>query len=307
MGIVKNDLRGGNMYLYKITNKINQKVYIGITNDYKRRWANHGLENSVISKAIQKYGKENFNFEILFKNVSLEEIDNLEKEQIKIYDCLVPKGYNVDKGGRYNGGEGKALQGEKNGNSLLTVEEVRYIKNNRNLPMYVLYDLFSDKISYETFKKVYKNKTYLNIKPTVEEYPNNIQFSSQFSSKAKLDYREICELRKKYFEGIYWKEAYKPFKELYPNELVFWKIYTGKQYSLVMPEVFTKERKDYHSGLGSQGSRNSRAKLTETDVKNIRKLHQEGKTNSDIYVLYPQVSKTSIRDIINNKTWKNIL
>lgn len=73
-----------------------------------------------------------------------------------------------------------------------------------------------------------------------------------------------------------------------------------------MPEVFTKENQDFHAGLGSIGARNGRAKLAEKDVKNIRQLHREGKSNSEIYVLYPQVSKTSIRDIINNKTWKNI-
>lgn len=28
------------MYVYKITNKINQKTYIGITNNYTRRWSN---------------------------------------------------------------------------------------------------------------------------------------------------------------------------------------------------------------------------------------------------------------------------
>ena len=295
------------MYLYKITNLINQKVYIGITNDYKRRWANHGLENSAISKAIRKYGKENFKFEVLFKNVSIEEIDELEKEQIKLHNCLVPNGYNVEKGGRYNGGEGKSRQGEENGNSILTYDEAKFIKDHRDTPMYVLYDLFSEKISYEAFKKVYKNKTYLNIEPTVEEYPNNLQFSGQFSSRAKLSYQEVCDLRKQYLDGVFWETAYQSFKELYPNKIVFWKVYTGKQYSLVMPEVFTKERKDYHASLGSQGSKNGRAKLTEEDVRNIRRLNKEGKTNSEIYVLYPQVSKTSVRDIINYKTWKNIL
>ena len=39
--------------------------------------------------------------------------------------------------------------------------------------MYVLYEQFSDKISYETFKKCYKHQTYKNLNPTVEEYPNN--------------------------------------------------------------------------------------------------------------------------------------
>lgn len=28
------------MYVYKITNTINNKVYIGITNNYKKRWSN---------------------------------------------------------------------------------------------------------------------------------------------------------------------------------------------------------------------------------------------------------------------------
>ena len=28
------------MYVYKITNNINNKIYIGITNNYKKRWSN---------------------------------------------------------------------------------------------------------------------------------------------------------------------------------------------------------------------------------------------------------------------------
>ena len=46
------------MYVYKITNNINQKVYIGITNDYKKRWANecshcsNSHRNQIINQAI---------------------------------------------------------------------------------------------------------------------------------------------------------------------------------------------------------------------------------------------------------------
>lgn len=73
-----------------------------------------------------------------------------------------------------------------------------------------------------------------------------------------------------------------------------------------MPEVFTEKNKKIHSSLGRAGAKNGRAKLTENDVRNIRKLHEEGKTNKEIYALYPQVTTTSIRDIINKKTWKSI-
>lgn len=295
------------MYLYKITNNINNKIYIGITNDYKRRWANHGTENTLISNAIKKYGKDNFTFEILFQNVPIEEIDQLEIDQIQLYNSLVPNGYNVAKGGRYNIGGGTALFGAENGHAVLTYEEAKYIKDHRDQPMYILYDLYSDKISYEAFKKIYKHQTYTNIEPTVAEYPDNITFSNQFSSKAKLTYPQVCELRQQYYQGVYWKDAYEPYKLIYPNEAVFWKIYTGRQYSLVMPEVFTQERQQFHASLGSAGTRNGRAKLSSEDVKTIRQLHNDGKTNSEIYVLYPQVSKTSIRDIINRKTWQNIL
>lgn len=58
--------------VYKITNKINQKVYIGQTNNYKVRKIQHESgysKSSSIDKAIQKYGKQNFEWEILKNNL----------------------------------------------------------------------------------------------------------------------------------------------------------------------------------------------------------------------------------------------
>lgn len=62
----------------------------------------------------------------------------------------------MDKGGEYHPSF-QPQYGEKNGNSILTDEEAQYIKDNRDKPMYVLYEEFSDKISYESFKKCYKH------------------------------------------------------------------------------------------------------------------------------------------------------
>lgn len=295
------------MYVYKITNKINNKLYIGITNDYKKRWSNHKCCNSpnmVIARAIKKYGVDNFVFEILFSGLSIEEAEEKEIELISSLNTLVPNGYNVEKGGRH--ANGPSLFGENNHNANLTYEEAKYIKNNRNIPMYVLYEDYSEKISYEAFKKIYNNLTYTNIIPTVDCYPKNLEFSCQFTS-SKIDYGDVVKLRNQYKDGVYWKEAYKDYKDIYPNQWVFWNIYYGNSFKLVMPEVFTEENRKKHSSLGRSGDKNGRSKLKEEDVLKIRSLHKDGIQNTEIYKLYPQVSKVTIRDIINNKTWTYLL
>ena len=63
--------------IYKITNIINNKVYIGQTvNTIKQRWNKHCHSNGCRSlyNAILKYGKENFNIEII-ETLPIEELD----------------------------------------------------------------------------------------------------------------------------------------------------------------------------------------------------------------------------------------
>ena len=299
------------MYVYKITNLINQKNYIGITNNYKKIWSNEKClpkdekRQQLINKKIQEYGKNNFQFEVLFSNLTIEEACQKEQELIIKYNSLVPNGYNIDKGGNYHP-HYQSMYGEKNGKSKLTDKEAQYIKDHRNQPMYVLYDEFSDIISYESFKKCYKHQTYTHLTPKVEEYPYNTQFSNQFSDKG-LEYDQVLDIRERYANGEYWKDVYKDYKNIFSNEMSFWRAYTGLSYKLVKPEVFNEKNKKIHASLKRSGSNNSHAKLTAEDVKTIRKLHKEGKSNKELYTLYPQVSTVAIRDIINYKTWKKII
>lgn len=295
------------MYLYRITNLINGKKYIGITNNYKKRWSNHKCcsdPEMVIARAIKKYGVENFQFEVLEEGLTLQEASDKEILTIKKENSLVPNGYNVAKGGYYSCGV--SHYGADNSNAHLTEEEVKYIKSHRNEPEYILYEQFADKISYDAFKNVYLNKTYLNIQPTVDIYPYNLEFSNQFTSRNKLTYDEVVELRKAYAEGIYWRDMYEKYKSIITNEWSFWNTYVGKRYKLVMPEVFTLENYKKHKANCYSGEKNGRAKLTEKDVLHIRELHDNGISNKEIYNLYPQVSTTSIRNVINKKTWNNI-
>lgn len=97
-------------FLYKHTNQINGKVYIGITNDISRRWRNQGIEYMLHSSntsrfwnAIQKYGWNNFKHEILISNLTAQEAGKKEIEYIAKYDSTNRlKGYNIASGG--NGG-----------------------------------------------------------------------------------------------------------------------------------------------------------------------------------------------------------
>lgn len=74
-----------------------------------------------------------------------ESASNREIELIQLYNTLVPNGYNVMPGGEYHSA------GIDNGNSKLSYDEVLYIKTHRNIPEYILFDNFCDKISYGTF------------------------------------------------------------------------------------------------------------------------------------------------------------
>ena len=83
--------------IYKITNLINNKVYIGQSQDIETRWQTHCRPSScsVIANAIRKYGKNNFSFEILEK-CSIDDLDDREEYYMHKYNSIVPNGYNIE-------------------------------------------------------------------------------------------------------------------------------------------------------------------------------------------------------------------
>jgi len=88
------------MLVYKVTNNINGKIYIGQTRkSIHSRWAAHKSRGHVLYAAIQKYGIENFTVKILCRCNSLEEMNHRETYYIKLFKSLAPKGYNLNSGG----------------------------------------------------------------------------------------------------------------------------------------------------------------------------------------------------------------
>lgn len=89
-------------FLYKIENKLNGKLYIGLTKRPETRKYEHfygkRLDSvSLVKQAILKYGVENFSFDIICEG-SRDYIVDLEMKAITLYDTI-KNGYNIRVGG----------------------------------------------------------------------------------------------------------------------------------------------------------------------------------------------------------------
>ena len=115
------------MYIvYQHKNKINNKVYIGITSRTpQERWGNQGCNyksSPYFYNSIQKYGWDNFEHNILYTDLTKEEACKKEQELIKQFNSMNREfGYNSTSGGEVfimndetKQKISKALQGNKN-------------------------------------------------------------------------------------------------------------------------------------------------------------------------------------------------
>lgn len=120
--------------VYKITNNINKKIYIGCTSrtaecrfaEHKRT-ARHNPCACVLYKAIKKYGEEAFSIEVLEDDLTEEEAYIREGYYIESLSShySTGKGYNMAEGGN----RPPIPAGEKNFMAKLTEEEVEEIRN----------------------------------------------------------------------------------------------------------------------------------------------------------------------------------
>ena len=90
-------------YVYKITNTVNQKSYIGISihEPEKGRIEDHltGKGNRILANSVRKHGRNAFIYEILEENVFSEFLSDLEIHYIKKFNTVTPNGYNLTDGG----------------------------------------------------------------------------------------------------------------------------------------------------------------------------------------------------------------
>ena len=139
--------------IYKITNLINQKIYIG---KHQTKNLNDGYFGSGIflRKAISKYGKENFVKEILFIFDKEEEMNNKEIELINEEFVKSENTYNLGIGGEggphFKGRKHTEQSKQKMGRpGRILSPENRYKKAEQMRKLHQIYDLTAIKMDYD--------------------------------------------------------------------------------------------------------------------------------------------------------------
>lgn len=194
------------MIIYKITNQVNNKVYIGLTTEtLQKRWSGHLQAYKTCKRhlyeSMRKYGIENFTIEEIDKADSFKELGELERKYIKKYNSQNPdKGYNLTAGGESN-------QLDANPRTKLSVEDVKHIREIYSmceLRCKECWELYKNKISYSAFQKIWEGITWKSIIPeiytkeNIEIHRGQIQnFGSQNGNAIYSD-EEVLEIRKYY-------------------------------------------------------------------------------------------------------------
>ena len=90
--------------IYRLTNLVTGKTYIGKTVRFQRRMREHKSNSekkskTYLSNSVKKHGWDNFKVEIIIDDVPEEDLDNLEISYIAVENTMVPFGYNLTLGG----------------------------------------------------------------------------------------------------------------------------------------------------------------------------------------------------------------
>lgn len=213
--------------IYKITNNLNNKSYIGLSINVEQRWQRHksnydNIDNKEYGKALyrafRKYGIENFTFEII-EECQESDLSNKEIYWISYYDTF-SNGYNETPGG-----EMICVGGENHPNHKLTEEDVKTIRNYYNCKARKkdIFTLYKDKIGESGFNKIWKGETWKKIMPEVytEEnknfHKNNTANRGSQNGRSKLTENDVYSIRLRKKNGETLSQVYKD----YSNKLTY--------------------------------------------------------------------------------------
>lgn len=171
--------------IYKITNKINGLSYIGQSVNIAHRWYCHKTSGELtIGKAIQKYGVENFIFEVI-EECDVLNLDEREKFWILKLNTLTPNGYNIKLA--------ESSRGEYNSQSIVTEEQVKQLrkiyqdKNYNSLKEVYEREHLDDIIEYVSFREIFSGLRWGWVMPEVFTLENKEYYNKCINSARRVN------------------------------------------------------------------------------------------------------------------------
>lgn len=160
--------------IYKFQNKLNGKVYIGQTiADIRTRYNRHKHENrTYFEKATTKYGIENFDFKVIDRASTMEELNAKEVFWIAFFNSMYPNGYNLCEGG-------ESVSGFKH--SEESKEKMRQARQ-RNIENGVVQGMTGKRHSETTKETIRKKKTGVK---TGKHYPMSEESKKRMIEKRR--------------------------------------------------------------------------------------------------------------------------
>ena len=277
------------MIIYKTTNLVNGKIYIGQDKNNNPAYLGSG---KILHLAFQKHGVENFNKEILEECESVQELNEREKHWISFYNSTDRKiGYNIALGG--NGGD--TISNHPNKDEIRRKHSKWMIENNPTRG---------------------KKKTEEHIERWKESYvgkyrgENNPNFGSKRSESSK---DKMSKARKKWWNNLSdgeREDISKKISEANKGKEGYWKGKNNhvhsewmKQNNPMKGKTHTDEVKQRISDANKKPkSEETKRKLSEANKGkkpgNMVKVEIEG-------IVYESLTDASIKTGINMSTLRN--
>jgi group I intron endonuclease len=275
---------GSNHCVYKLTNVVNGKVYIGKAKDPKARWSKH-VSSARLKKrgqyfylqaSINKYGPENFRLETIEILGSAEEAYARESYWIGVYKSNDNKfGMNLTTGG--DGSVGHSLSKEardkiskaQTGRKMSEVTRRAIVKANTG----------------RVFSEEHKRRISV-----AQRGPKNHRYGKKITDDHKAAVSRANS-----------------GKIVSTETRAKMRAATTKRFeNNPMPEESRQKMRAAKLGQpGLKGIKHPQAKLTENDVVQIRELHSRGVTQVDLSRRFG-VCRGTIGKIVHGHRWKHI-
>lgn len=294
--------------IYKITNLLNNKIYIGQSKDiyarynqhHKYEYKNESRADFHLYQAFKKYGLDSFSIEVV-ELCPLDELNDKEIYWIEYYDSF-KQGYNMTAGGsnfspnihsaeterkrKQTREKTQALVGENHPRAKLTNEEVLTIRQRYSMGENIqsIYQDYKDRYeNIKTFQQIVLGKHYSdigNIPTALEKKMANSKFTVE----------DIIEMRRLYYIENMTQTA------------------LAKQYNIsqssVKDIVNRISYKEVIDNIPNQRTRET-YRLTPDQVRDIRVKAATGVSIQSLSSEYC-IDTTAIRKCVNHQTYKNI-